>query len=51
LDPWKQYPQEAAMWRITYCHAGEPNNYRQNVYPEWWPHGENTTLEGMLSAD
>lgn len=50
MDQWKRYPQEAAMMRITYRHAGEPEILRTNVYPYWWPHGERTTMEGMIAA-
>lgn len=51
MDEWKRYPEDAAMWRITYRYAGEPDILKQNVYPYWWPHGESTTMEGMLRAE
>lgn len=50
LDDWRRYPEEAALWRITYRHAGEPAVYREKAFSFWWPRGEDVTLEAQLSA-
>lgn len=48
-DQWEKYPEEAAMWRMTYRN-GEPDVYRSRAFPYWWPRGRNSTMEAMIKA-
>lgn len=48
-DRWRDYPEEAAWWRITYRY-GEPDLYLSQPFPYWWPHGRESTMEGMIQA-
>ena len=49
-DQWEKYPEEAAMWRMTYRH-GEPDVYRSGAFPYWWPRGQDSTMEALIEAD
>jgi len=49
-DQWEKYPEEAAMWRMTYRY-GEPDVYRNQAFPYWWPRGQESTMEAMIKAD
>ena len=48
-DQWRKYPEEAAMWRMTY-RTGEPHVYRNHAFPYWWPRGRDSTMEAMIEA-
>lgn len=48
LEQWAKFPEEAAMWRVSYRY-GEPEVYRRGVFPYWWPDGADSTLEALLA--
>lgn len=48
-DQWQKYPEEAAMWRMTY-RSGEPHVYHNQAFPYWWPRGRDSTMEAMTKA-
>jgi hypothetical protein len=48
-EKWKKYPEEAAMWRMTY-RFGEPEAYLNQAFPYWWPRGRQSTMEAMIKA-
>ncbi len=35
------------MWRMV---SGEPDVYRNQAFPYWWPRGRESTMEGMIEA-
>jgi hypothetical protein len=45
---WRKYPEEAAMWRMT---SDEPDFYRKQAFPYWWPRGQESTMEAMIKAN
>ncbi len=49
-DSWGRYPEEAAMWRMTYRY-GEPDVYRNQAFPYWWPRGRQSTMEAMIKEN
>jgi len=49
-DQWQKYPEEAAMWRMTYRY-GEPDVYRSRAFPYWWPRGRRSTMEAMIKGN
>jgi hypothetical protein len=44
---WKRFPQEAGYWRITFRY-GMPDVERRGVFPNWYPRGEATTMDGTV---
>jgi len=48
-DGWAEYPEEAAHWKISYRHAGEPTVYARGVFPSWWPF--DVTLERSVTDE
>jgi hypothetical protein len=41
FDEWQRYREEAGFWRVTFRY-GQPDLSPNNVFPWWYPHGDET---------